>query len=90
MAAGKQKAHSTAATVARAIELSDEALGQVARIAVEGIRCGLEASSHVEAAERDLRSALRQLVLAERELRSRPQLGAQLDEQPRRITGVVP
>ena len=95
MAAGKQKAHSTATTVARAIELSDEALGQVARIAVEGIRCGLEASSHVEAAERDLRSALRQLVLAERELaerelRARPQLGAQLDEQPTRITGVVP
>jgi hypothetical protein len=95
MTAGKQKAHSTATTVARAIELSDEALGQVARIAVEGIRCGLEASSHVEAAERDLRSALRQLVLAERELaerelRSRPQLGAQLDEQPTGITGVVP
>jgi len=95
MAVDKQRAHSTATTVARAIELTDEALGQVARIAVEGIRCGLEASSHVEAAERDLRSALRQLVLAERELaarelRTQPQLGAQLDDQPERMSGVVP
>jgi hypothetical protein len=57
--------------IGHALELTEEALGQVSRIAIEDIRDGLEASNHVEAAERDMRSALRQLVLAERELRSR-------------------
>lgn len=42
-----------------------------ARIAIEQIHGGVETGSHVEAAERDMRSALRQLVLAERELQSR-------------------
>ena len=90
MAAGKQTDHSIVATLARAIELSDEALAQVARTTVEGIRFGLPASSHVEAAERDMRSALRQLVLAERELRSRPRLGPRLERQPERIAEVLP
>ena len=54
----------------RALELTEEALGQVSRIAIEEIRDGVESSNHVVAAERDMRSALRQLVLAERELRS--------------------
>jgi hypothetical protein len=54
----------------RALELTEEALGQVSRIAIEEIRDGGESSNHVEAAERDMRSALRQLVLAEREVRS--------------------
>jgi hypothetical protein len=90
MAAGKQTDHSIIAALARAIELSDEALAQVARSMVEGIRFGLPASSHVEAAERDMRSALRQLVLAERELRSRPGLGPRLERQPERIAEVLP
>jgi hypothetical protein len=90
MATGKQNDHSITQNLARAIELSDEALAQVARITVEGIRRGLPTSSHVEAAERDMRSALRQLVLAERELHSRAGLGARLEERPERIAEVVP
>lgn len=47
----------------------------------------------MEAGERDMRSALRQLVLAERELRSRSELqsevGTDLDERPGRIANVV-
>jgi hypothetical protein len=80
-------------TMTQAIELTEDALGQVARVTVEGIRGGLAASSHVEAGERDMRSALRQLVLAERELRSRSELqsevGTDLDERPGRIANVV-
>jgi hypothetical protein len=57
-------------TIAR-LELTEAALGEVTRIAVEQIHSGLESTSHVEAAERDMSSALRPLVLAERELRSR-------------------
>ncbi len=70
------------ATTTRAIELTEEALAQVAQVAVEGIHCGLEASAHVEAAERGMRDALRQLVLAERELRSRAGLVTGLDQLP--------
>jgi len=58
-------------TMARAVELTEQALSQVARIAIDQIHGGVETGTHVEAAERDMRSALRQLVLAERELRSR-------------------
>jgi hypothetical protein len=53
----------------RALELTQEALSQVSRMAIEEIRDGVEASNHVAAAERDMRSALRQLALAEREMR---------------------
>lgn len=78
MTAGKRSNQNMVGTMARALELTEEALGQIARIAVEEIHSGLETSNHVEAAERDMRSALRQLVLAERELRhkaSPPVLG---------------
>lgn len=57
--------------MARALELTEEALGVVARIAIEEIHSGLESSNHVEAAELDMRSALRQLVLAAHERRAR-------------------
>jgi hypothetical protein len=90
MSVGKRNDQSIIATVARAIDLSEEALGQVARIAVEGIRSGLEVSSHVEAAEREMRSALRQLVLAERELHSGLGLGAHLDEPRDGFADVAP
>jgi hypothetical protein len=90
MATGKQNDPSIIATLARAIELSDEALAQVARVTVEAIRFGLPASSHIEAAERDMRSALRQLVLAERELRSRPGVGPRVEDRPERIAEVLP
>ncbi len=59
-----------ATTLARALELSEGALEQITRVAIEEIRGGLETSSHIEAAERDMRNALRQLVMAEREIAS--------------------
>ncbi len=71
MAAGKRSNQNIIGTMARALELTEEALGQIARIAVEEIHSGLETSNHVEAAERDMRSALRQLVLAERAMRAK-------------------
>jgi outer membrane protein TolC len=51
----------------RALQLAEETLEQIAKIAVEQIRRGVESSHHVDAAERDMRSALRQLVLAQRD-----------------------
>jgi hypothetical protein len=73
MAVGTRSEQNIIRTIARALKLTEEALGQVAQIAIEEIHTGLESSNHVEAAERDMRSALKQLVLAERELRSRHQ-----------------
>ncbi|HTX31307.1 MAG TPA: hypothetical protein VMD09_07970 [Solirubrobacteraceae bacterium] len=67
----KRGSQDVLATMASAVELTEQALGQVARIAIEQIHDGVETGTHVEAAERDMRSALRQLVLAERELHSR-------------------
>jgi 3-oxoacyl-(acyl-carrier-protein) synthase len=81
----KRSDRNVATTMARALELTEEALGEVARIAIEEIHSGLESSNHVEAAERDMRSALRQLVLAERELRSRPAHGSSFDGRRERI-----
>jgi hypothetical protein len=70
LARGRGGYQDIAERLALALEETQEALAQVQRIAIEEIRDGLEASNHVEAAERDMRSALRQLVLAECELRS--------------------
>lgn len=81
MAVGGRDDQGMTKTMARAIELTEEALAQVARIAVEGIHGGLEASKHIEAAERDMRGALRQLVLAEREVRSRSESRSDFDER---------
>jgi hypothetical protein len=78
----RQNGQGVSETMARALELTDEALNQVSRIAIEEIRDGLEASSHVEAAERHMRDALRQLVLAEREFRSRRPRKASLESAP--------
>ncbi len=66
--------HTISETLARAVELTEEALTQIMQIAIEQIREGLETTSHIEAAERDMRSALRQLVLAEREAPARSTL----------------
>jgi hypothetical protein len=71
--------------VARAVELTEEALAQVSRIAIEEIRSGLESSHHITSAEREMRSALRQLVLAERELRAR---GSRGEPDGRTLAGV--
>jgi hypothetical protein len=90
MTVSKRSDRNVIATMARALELTEEALGEVARIAIEEIHSGLESSNHVQAAERDMRSALRQLVLADRELRSRSGTRANVDERPERIAEVVP
>jgi len=50
----------------KVIELTEAALAEVNHVAMQQLRCGAEISTNVEAAERDLRGALRQLVLAER------------------------
>jgi hypothetical protein len=69
----------------RALGLAEETLEHIARIAVEQIRRGVESSNHVEAAERDLRSALRQLVLARREWESAPRRSVPFDESAESI-----
>jgi len=74
----------------RALQLAEEALEQVTRIAVEQIRDGIESSNHVEAAERDMRSALRQLVLAQREWRSKPAPRVRLGGSDGAIPGIEP
>jgi hypothetical protein len=90
MTAGKRSDRNIVAAMARALELTEQALGEVARIAIEEIHSGLEGSNHVQAAERDMRSALRQLVMAERELRSRSEMRTNVHERPEGIAGVVP
>lgn len=77
-------------TMARALELTEAALGEVAQIAVEQIHSGLESTSHMEAAERDMSSALRQLFLAERELRFRSGLRTSPDMLPEDNADVTP
>jgi hypothetical protein len=76
--------------MARAVELTEEALGQVARIAIEEIHSGLETSNHIQAAEREMRSALRQLVLAERDLRARSGAATGREDRPQAVAEVVP
>ena len=73
----------------RALGLAEEALEQIARIAVEQSRRGVESSNHVEAAERDLRSALRQLVLAQREWRAASRASAPLGEPAEGVAQVT-
>ena len=82
MTMSRQSGQGVTEAMADALQLTDEALNRVSRIAIEEIRDGLEASSHVEAAERHMRNALRQLVLAERELRARRPVKASLEGKP--------
>jgi hypothetical protein len=58
------------------MQLVEEALGEVTRAGLEQIRAGVEVSAHIEAAERDLRNALRQLVMANRTQPYSPRLHA--------------
>jgi hypothetical protein len=44
-----------------ALRSTEAALGQLTQVVIENIRSGGDVSHHIEAAERDLRSALRQL-----------------------------
>jgi hypothetical protein len=90
MTAGKRSDRNIVAAMARALELTEQALGEVARIAIEEIHGGLDSSNHVQAAERDMRGALRQLVMAERELRSRSGMRSNVRERREAIADVVP
>lgn len=90
MTAGKRSDRNIAAVMARALELTEQALSEVARIAIEEIHSGLESSSHVQAAERDMRNALRQLVMAERDLRSKSGLRTDAQPRPGGIADAVP
>ncbi len=80
----------TGETMSEALELTERALAVTTQIAIEEIRDGVEASNHVDAAERDMRSALRQLVLAERELRGKWELGPRAAERASTVAEVVP
>jgi hypothetical protein len=90
MSVGKRDDQNIAGTLAQAIELTEEALTKVTQIAIEEIRDGIEASNHVDAAERDMRTALRQLVLAERELRERWGLRPRGAQRAATVAEVVP
>ena len=70
--------------VTQARELAEQALGLLARLALDEVHQGLEAGDHVESAEHELRMTVRDLVLAERELHYR---SAQQD--PDEITDVI-
>ncbi len=67
--------------LARAAGNTERALLQVTQVVIEQIRDHAEPSHHLDAAERDLRSGLAQLVLAERERSRAP--GA--SRSPRRV-----
>jgi hypothetical protein len=67
----------------RALQLAEDTLEQIMRITVEQIRRGTEASNHIDAAERDMRSALRQLVMAQREWEAKSRRRATSDETAR-------
>lgn len=71
MGTGDRGDPQVAEVIERALQLAEDTLEQITRIAVEQIRWGAESSIHIEAAERDMRGALRQLVLAEREWRAK-------------------
>lgn len=82
MATGHTEDSQLAELMERALQFAEDALEQITRIAVEEIRRGVESSNHIEAAERDMRSALRQLVLAQREWRAKsPARPATADER---------
>jgi hypothetical protein len=51
----------------RALESTEVALGEVTKLAIQRIRRGVENPPRLEAAERDLRNALRQLASLSRE-----------------------
>jgi hypothetical protein len=76
-------------TIAQARALAEEALALLARVALDEIHQGLEASSHLEAAEHDLRGAVRETVLAERDLRYKLRPEAEPDEVVEVLPGLA-
>ncbi len=59
----------TVSAIEQTLQSTEAALGTLATVVVESIRLGGDVPPQVEAAERDLRSALRQLSLARRHAR---------------------
>jgi hypothetical protein len=53
----------------RALEATEAALAEVTKLAIQRIRRGVDTPPHLEAAERELRNALRQLASLSRESR---------------------
>ena len=76
-------------TIAQARALAEEALALLARVALDEVHQGVEASSHLEAAEHDLRGAVRGTVLAERDLRCRLRPEAEPDEGVEVLPGLA-
>jgi len=60
------QAESAGSPIDLAVQSTEAALGQVMKVVIENIRHGGDVSQNIEAAERDLRNALRQLGLAKR------------------------
>jgi hypothetical protein len=85
---GRTQPEEVIEAIGRARELAEETLGLLARVALAEVHRGLEAGAHLEAAERDLRGSVRQLVLAERDLRSRSQ-NAEPDEVSDLLAGLA-
>ncbi len=79
MTTGEPEDEHFAEIMERALELAEDTLEQISRIAVEQIRKGVE-SSHIAAAEREMRSTLRQLVLAQREWHTKSASGIRIGE----------
>ncbi len=67
---GNEPAEAIGLPIDLALQLTEAALVQLTKVVMDNIRSGGEASPHVEAAERDLRSALRQLAQVKRHPRN--------------------
>ena len=66
MRLGNEPAEAIGLPIDLALQSTEAALVQLTKVVMDNIRSGGEASPHVEAAERDLRSALRQLAQVKR------------------------
>lgn len=87
---GEQGEPHVAETMERALQLAEDTLEQITRITVEQIRRGADTSNHIDAAERDMRSALRQLVMAQREWQAKSSGRIEPVKPPRVIPEFTP
>lgn len=72
-----EQAGPAGSAIEMALRSTEAALAQVTKAMIDNIRHGGEGTQHVEAAERDLRGALRQLTIANRRPCARPAAGGQ-------------
>jgi hypothetical protein len=63
---GSEPVEAVGSPIDLALQSTEAALVQLTKVVMDHIRSGGEASPHVEAAERDLRSALKQLSQVKR------------------------